>query len=138
MSTGDRFYSDGLFWIRVCVAAVIFGFGCWIGGFNNRGFGQSGSRNPGITRELNECRRQLAQERTISAGLREHLERERTVTGELGRTIAQAGEDIGAALSAAGHAATTVSEVQAKVSLLADCLGDIKRRFDGLDYRPGN
>jgi len=120
------------------VVAVIFGIGCWIGEFHHRGFGGSGFGNLGITRELNECRKQLDTERTISAGLRENLERERAITRKLGLTIAEAGEYIGSALGVAGKAATTVSEIQAKVSLLADCLGDIKRRFDELDYRPGN
>ena len=137
MSTGYRFYRDLRVWICVIIAAVAFGLGCWVGGFNSRGSGRPGSGDLRVARELAECRKQLEQERAISAGLRANLERERAITGELGRTIAEAGKDIGAALASAGRAATSVSEIQAKVSLLADCLGDLKRRFDRLDHRPG-
>jgi len=138
VATGYSFFRDVSVLLCVCIATVFFGLGFWTGQFNSKRLVWAGIGNTRIERELAECRKQLKDERAVSEELRANLERERAIAGELGRTIAEAGNDIKSALNSAGRAATTVSEIQTKVSLLADCLGCLKRRFDGLDYRAGD
>jgi hypothetical protein len=134
----EKLYSI-FFVIGIC--CIVFVLAGTAGFFSGRGNLQRSAgladTDQRIEQSFAELRRELEQERAISAGLRAVSERERQIIDGIAESTRQARADAQAAIAIGGGAAGSLQKILVQMEIYNRYVGDIERRLGGHRDLPG-